>query len=548
VSKASAELRLSALAVFTRAFRLRGGVRYDSIRHLHEQIASQYMNGQLSEYPLAELIREISVAGLSGALRLERERVKVVIYFDKGHLCYATSNLRLHRLAEVLVRSGAISEQHLGLTERSKSNDAEMEAQLAQRGTINSETLDRVRSIQVSDILSTALLWTSGTWLFDGRARVAGDIRVELDSEPLMMEAARHLPEDFITFHLGNTDEVFAPSARDMNGANLSPVEAFVLSRVQEPTTLSQLTALSGVAETEALRAIYALALGGLLERRAWPSALPANVAKQVVSSTRMDKTKSAAIIDPRRDDTETEPVRDNARELDAFFVRLGHARDHFEVLDIGRGASPVEVKHAYHALARRFHPDRFHQSDSALRARVESAFARVAQAYETLSDSSSRAAYQAKLIAKPNSGPGNSVSRSEISSHDAEPDLPASNSDRAAAAFEKGLKAQKQNQYDAAVSCFAEAAHLVPREARYRAQYGQALAERKQTRRLADTELRAAVSFEPQNASYRIMLAELYQNLGLRRRAQAELERALMAEPKNKTARAMLASLQEKG
>src|SRR5437899_1977388 len=118
------------------------------------------MNGQLSKNPLAELIREISVAGLSGALRLERERVKVVIYFDQGHLYYATSNLRLHRLAEVLTRSGIISEQQFGVSERSKSNDAELEAQLEQRGIVSPETLNRARSMQTADILRTALLWT----------------------------------------------------------------------------------------------------------------------------------------------------------------------------------------------------------------------------------------------------------------------------------------------------------------------------------------------------------------------------------------------------
>jgi len=94
-------------------------------------------------------------------------------------------------------------------------------------------------------------------------------------------------------------------------------------------------------------------------------------------------------------------------------------------------------------------------------------------------------------------------------------------------------------------VAHFAEAAHLAPQEARYRAQYGQALAGQKQTRRLGESELKVAVSLEPNNVSYRIMLAELYQNLGLRRRAQAELERALISDPKHKHARALLADLQ---
>jgi len=39
------------------------------------------MNGQLSEQPLAELIREISARSLGGRLSLEHDRIKVVSYF-----------------------------------------------------------------------------------------------------------------------------------------------------------------------------------------------------------------------------------------------------------------------------------------------------------------------------------------------------------------------------------------------------------------------------------------------------------------------------------
>ena len=52
------------------------------------------MNGQLSEQPLAELIREISAKSLGGRLSLEHDRIKVVSYFENGTIVYAASNLR----------------------------------------------------------------------------------------------------------------------------------------------------------------------------------------------------------------------------------------------------------------------------------------------------------------------------------------------------------------------------------------------------------------------------------------------------------------------
>jgi curved DNA-binding protein CbpA len=493
------------------------------------------MNGQLSDHPLAELIREISAVELSGALRLEWQRAKLVVYFDKGNLHYASSNLRAHRLAEILLRGRVVSGAQLAEV-RAVDSDRDLEATLLRRGIITSDTLERVRADQVANILRTALLWTSGTWRFDPRARVAEDIHVTFDVDQLLMECARHLPETYVASRLKATNSVFSRPAREANGTDLLPVEAFVLSRVDEPTTLAELTALSGVPEPEAFRAIYALALGGLLEHGAWSdefSHLAARLTSSAGAAQRRAKTGAGA-----KADVEAAASADQSKELQELFDRLSRAEDHYGVLDVSRGVSGVQIKNAYHMLARRFHPDHFHQSEDSLRARVDSAFARIAQAYETLSDPSLRAAYEAKLNAKAAAAGRQGTLKTKNES--------GSKLDRAEAAFQRGLSATKSNQGELATSSFAEAAHLAPDVARYRARYGQALSGQRETRRGAETEFQAALTLEPDNASYRIMLAELYRNLGLRRRAQAELERALLTEPKHKEARAMLASLEQ--
>ena len=66
----------------------------------------------------------------------------------------------------------------------------------------------------------------------------------------------------------------------------------------------------------------------------------------------------------------------------------------------------------------------------------------------------------------------------------------------------------------------------------------------REETRRQAESELLAAVSLDALDASFRVMLAELYKEVGLRRKAEAQLERALALEPTNAEARALFAEL----
>lgn len=62
--------------------------------------------------------------------------------------------------------------------------------------------------------------------------------------------------------------------------------------------------------------------------------------------------------------------------------------RDYYEVLGIAKGASEQEIKKAYRRLAKQYHPDVNKEADA------ESKFKEVQEAYEVLSDSSKRSAY----------------------------------------------------------------------------------------------------------------------------------------------------------
>lgn len=494
-------------------------MRYDFSWPPDDGAMTQIYQGKLADLPLAELIREIGDTSASGAVRLSRERAKAVVYFEKGVVVFAASNMRAHRLTEFLKRSNAVSESSLSGLPPAASDD-EILIHLVNSGLIEVSAAIESKVDQVSDILRSTLLWTEGEWQFDQKIRVPSDTHVKVDSGRLLLEASRHLPASFVSSRFSSSDEPVEPGTLNGSPANLLPSEALVHKKITRVTSVSQLVAATDLTADQTRRAIYSLAICGAIKRRAW-------------TTTRFNATSPPKAA-PKTVEPEAEPVE----TLESFLARLEGTSDHYQILGVSRHDSSDQIKKAYHSLARRYHPDRFHQADAQLRNQIESAFARVAQAHEVLTDPSARTKYDARSPAMGRSAPnGGRLSR--------ESRKPESEN-RAEASFQKGTAAVAQNQLKEAVRFFAEAASMEPHCARYRAEYGRALINDPATRRLAEIELKAAIALEPKNVSYRVVLAELYKALGLRRRAQGELERALVDDPKHVGARNLLASLKD--
>ena len=371
------------------------------------------MDGQLKDHPLVELIHEISEARLSGALRLARERVKAVVYFEAGQPVAALTNLRAMRLVEFLRRGGAVESERLDAVVREGMSDEHAGLALVRAGLLDVSGLKRLQWRQSAEVLRELLLWAEGDWSFDPRVRLAGGYREPLDTPQLLVEAARGLPHEVVARSLADEDETFAPAEGAQEkavggGVRLLPSEGFVLSRVYAPMRLGDLFAVSGLREEETRRALYALALGGLVERSRWPRALPEDVRRKAQARHAAPaEEQTPEVADARQEAEARESPAEAAAESDpraAVEELLERARGatHYMVLGVARTATPDEVKRAYYSLARRLHPDRFRRdADEETRQRIDAAFARIAQAYDVLKDSALRAAYDLKLAKK---------------------------------------------------------------------------------------------------------------------------------------------------
>jgi curved DNA-binding protein CbpA len=71
---------------------------------------------------------------------------------------------------------------------------------------------------------------------------------------------------------------------------------------------------------------------------------------------------------------------------------------DYYQLLEVERRASAVQVRTAYHAVARRFHPDRLRQEGQDVVSAAERIAKRVAEAYAVLRDPRRRKVYDQQL------------------------------------------------------------------------------------------------------------------------------------------------------
>ena len=493
------------------------------------------MNGQLSEQPLVELIREISAKSLGGRLRLEHDRMKVVAYFDNGKFVYAAANVRTLRLREYLLKSKLVSEQDLAQFNEQVS-DTDLVKVLCAQKLLAATAAEQVQARQIADVLRLAILWTEGSWEFDSRSRLSEAPGFEIDTRALLLEASRRLSPAFIASRFQDPAELIAPPAAPLEYENLQPADVFLLSRLDRPMPLRELVAVSGFAEAETMVLIYSLTLTGVIDREHWPSAFSAS---QPAPRPRVEKPAPVVHEEPRHAEEED--------DVESFLQRIKTAKSYYDVLGVDAESSPEGLKAAYYQLARRYHPDRFRRAEASLLPRIESAFARITQAYDTLRDEGLRSSYNSKLRARrkaeqlaADSAPKAPAPASEPAV--VEPVIPAA--ERAEALFKEGLAAIELGQHKVALGFFASASRAARNEPRYRAAYGQQLARDERTRRAAEAELLEATKLAPSNAEYRMMLAELYRDLGLKLRAKGEAERAVAADPNNRKARELLREL----
>jgi curved DNA-binding protein CbpA len=522
------------------------------------------LQGSFQRSPLAELLVELRQTQLDGSLRLERETNKTIIYFKNGEIVFAVSNARSARIFEMLLRAGKIDKQMLA-ENPCYANDLEFAKILREKKVLSAAEIERLFSAQIENILRDALEWQTGEWTFSPLVKIRDGINFPISLPGILVEYARRLSGEEVLRRFRSVKENFTVHHALSVDSALQPHEAFVLSRFADSElTVDDALQTSALPEAATLQTLYALWLGGFLNRRNWNSVftehrvnaiLSARLARKKEAVEFQSATKpieAASVVKTQKEtlgriETSGEAAKETRSEvekevtLEDYLARIEATDNYYDILAVEAKSAVADIKLSYFNLAKQFHPDRFYKkTDEAQHKRIQDAFSKIAQAYETLKHEDSRCTYDFKIrkqLAQKEKTASASVAEANQQKQ----------TDMATENFEIGFSHLMDENYDEALPFLVRAVHLAPNVARFHAYYGKALANDEMQRFKAESELQTAIKLEGENATFRLLLAEFFVQYNLLKCAEGELGRLLAIFPHNRDARVLLDSLRNK-
>ncbi|MEO9233121.1 MAG: DnaJ domain-containing protein [Polyangiaceae bacterium] len=187
----------------------------------------------------------------------------------------------------------------------------------------------------------------------------------------------------------------------------LTPVDGFVLSRVDGTSSEHEIAMATGLAEVDVHDSINKLAKLGVVsvpvdpsdeKKIEAPNPLPLESIPNIALST--GKIKISTIVDPAADEV-VELEAANRQLVTELFAKLEKAT-HYDLLGVPPESDKKAIKRAYFELAAHVHPDRFfRKSLGSYKPKMEAIFARITLAHDVLTSKDRRPEYDAYLGAR---------------------------------------------------------------------------------------------------------------------------------------------------
>jgi tetratricopeptide (TPR) repeat protein len=482
------------------------------------------MQQHFSSQTLAELFRDLFLAERSGVLHLSRADVEKRIYFDRGMILYAESDLEDEDLGRRLIHEGKLSAGALAEARRSVSEAKDLPQALVNRGLIGKETLSHTVRYIVERVVQSVFVWEGGTARFSQGWLLQEIFETDVVSTfEILLRGIFHMTE-FAPIKeamrsVDNRLKLRTPTPVPLERLALSPTHGFLLSRVDGSTRVDQiLSILPPGQEDLACRFLYGMLVLGVLSYDPPIAEGPFQV---------------TTILRDHADLLALERLQEQAL-LEAC-KGLSQKNPH-EVLQVAPSAKREEIERAYEEAKERFSRERFlprvrekRRSELAL---IES---RLVEAYLTLSQARPHDSIRIEDMTKlpPDTTVEDLLVRVEMDKTKSQMAI-EENARLADVYFGKARKFVREGDYFNAIQYGKLAISYNPEDARYYFLLADCQVRNPEARwqRLAEQNYIKATQLDSWNAEYLVSLGRFYKRRGLKLRARKQFEQALQIVP----------------
>ncbi len=548
--------------------------------------------GALQNVPIAEVLRKIANAESSGDLQVIFGRTIKTVYFDRGFVVFAASNLKSDRLGESMIEYGRISRHQFALATMLMKNSRRKFGQaLVQAGLLSEEEMGRQVALQVNRILISLFKVSDGIYSFDERPCIIPvNLMVSLSIYRIVLDGIRRVNDEKLIrsffpsrkFRLRVSRQ--PPFTYDFE--RLKPVEQDVLRAAGKGASVESISRRIQYDQLDVLKACYGLYSAGLLSEDAEQLTRPMKVQEET-------GTFILSEIEQKFSRIQATNVR---QEILLEFDRLDHAPDD-ELLDVSKDSTSIQVQEAYQKKKREWAKKaKLVQEEQSMVTKLEEIQSRLEMAYSRVTTNRRLNATQVKKTPLPVPAPpelelpapaprqevpvpvlppldealvddmgfvttpglpppdlttvsdtqpeiadlGSVMEEAEASAKEPEkPSLSGAQLQTRILQLYRDVKLHFQvRDWEGAVSLLHELVKLSPSNASFHGMLGRAMAHHPVMRKDAERHFIEALRLEPQSADLHFSLGLYYKTFGLHSRADTEFRTVLRIEGGHEGAR----------
>ena len=227
------------------------------------------LSGDLSAIALADVLSFLSLIKKTGILTVTRSSVSKSIYWESGHIVFASSTEFRDSLGPFLVESGRISTADNLDASKLVTPTRRLGRVLVEMGHLSPNELWAAVQEQVLEIIYSLFSWSQGYFTFHESVDPPKEkIVIDLPATNIIMEGIRRydewnrirekIPHERLVF------EVARETGTDFL-STLTDEEKVVLSFIDGKATVQEITRSAGIGKMEVQKSLYSLLTAGVI-------------------------------------------------------------------------------------------------------------------------------------------------------------------------------------------------------------------------------------------------------------------------------------------